>query len=71
MPDYKELGASLWKMGNIIDFTTFAGSRPPEKPFIIEPEDNSSFSDIFKVEPYVPEGEFFLAKGTPCGCSLY
>jgi hypothetical protein len=40
MPDYKELGAEIWKLGTVIDFRTLDGHRPREKPVVLLPEDH-------------------------------
>lgn len=57
MPDYKELGANIWKIGNIFDVSTLADTRPPDLPFVIEPNDIPSFDSVIQLEPYTPPGE--------------
>ncbi|KAF8320720.1 hypothetical protein DL93DRAFT_2152629 [Clavulina sp. PMI_390] len=61
MPDYKEIGAAIWKIGNIFDLNIIASSRPPEQPFEFDPADttpaalDSLLPPPENEEPYVPE----------------
>ena len=60
MPDYKEMGASIWRIGNIFDVSTLVDIRPPDIPFVIEPDDVPSFDSIIQLEPYVPRGKHLI-----------
>lgn len=66
MPDYKDIGANIWKIGNIFDISTLADIQPPELPFLIQPDDIPSFDSIVQFEPYTRPGKLPIAVSVGC-----
>lgn len=57
MPDYKELGAKIWRMGTVIDFRTIDGTRPREKPVALYPQDLMTLDTILPSLPVIDYGQ--------------